>query len=199
MLIIQHDVPKQGFEGVTIRIAEILKANIEHQKLSQGLENNVDVYYERSVPYDKSEDIVVNVWCGNVNLDQHNQFEAQNNILFNIDTTIQGPENDSFDGDQVNSSLLKKITGWIRYILSNPLYVTLLYENGRVGGRYVQSIEFLDRTNNQEANGILMSRISYLVRYYEIDKEGEHPSYESLFTDIRIENTDKGYQLIINQ
>jgi len=66
MALINEVIPIQGFDLVGQKIASILLLELTNQINLQSLTDDLGVFLERTNPYDKSVDLMVNVSCNNV-------------------------------------------------------------------------------------------------------------------------------------
>lgn len=191
-------IQDQGFEVLTQTIGAIMLLELTEQQSIQSYDMDLGVFIERIEPIDKSEDVVVNVSLGAVNYDNHNEFESQGTHNFNIDTYVFGLESSSETASKNASLKLNKITGWIRYILQSTKYKTLGFDPGFVGGTYVQSINFDDNFGKEDTSMSRMSRLVLSVRASEFQNSDEILEFTRNDTTIKLDSTDKGFQLIFN-
>lgn len=195
---ITETIQSQAFEVLTQTIGAILLLELTEQKTIQSYDMDLGVFIERIEPIDKSEDVVVNVSLGAVNYDNHNEFESQGIHTFNIDTYTFGLESASQTANDNVRLKLQKVTGWIRYILQSTKYKTLSFNPGFVGGTYVQNINFDDNFGKEDTAMSRMSRLVLSVRASEFQNSDEILEFTGNDTTIKLDSTNKGFQLIFN-
>ena len=82
--IITEIIPIQGFEIVLNKIGVILFEELSNQKLIQVINGDFDLFIERQEPYDKSEDVVINISLDNDNFTGKTQKDSQGLTSFFI-------------------------------------------------------------------------------------------------------------------
>lgn len=198
-IFITETIPMQGFEVVKNKLGAILVSEISNQvdKL-QCNDIEVDVYIERQEPYDKSEDVIVNVSLNNVAFGNINERDTMGTNTFNIDVYASGVATLDIDGNTQVRQKIDLVVGWIRYILSSTKYRILDLPVGTIGGTYVDSINYDDNYGNQDGSYIRMARVQFSVRVLECQELWDSSPFSGNDTTIKLDNTDKGFKLIFN-
>lgn len=196
--IIENIIPAQNFEIVQNKIGVILLLELLNQKKLQCIENDISVFLSRQNPYDKSEDVVVNVSLAQIGYSGKTQIDSQGLTTFNIDIYVNSDEKQCKTGSENTRIALNQITGLVRYILSSTKYKTLGFAPGFIGGTSVDSIQFLDNFGSQEANFVSMSRVVFTARLNENQLAWEGLPLLGNDTTVKIDSTNKGYQLTFN-
>ena len=86
----------------------------------------------------------------------------------------------------------------ILFILSHPVYKTLDFAAGFIGGTYIESINADVNFGNMELSNIRMARITFNVRLIESNTYEKSIELLGNDTDIKLEMTSKGYKLTFN-
>lgn len=198
MAFIDEIIPQQGFEIVLNRLGAILLEELTNQKTIQGFDYSFEIFEERSHPYDKGEDVMINVSCNNASYANQNQAGSQGDTAYYIDVYTNGTESDIATGDEDATDKQNKFLGMIRYILSHTKYKTLLFPAPLIGGCYVQQFQKDDTYGAQDGSYNKMARITLSVRINETQALLETNSFSGMDTTIKLSSTDKGYKLIFN-
>ncbi len=198
MILITEQIPEQSFELIAKQLGAIILLELENQNKLSCSKYDIQTFLERTIPIDKSEDVVVNISLNSVNYDEHNEFSVHGSHNFNIDVYTFSDDNICQTADQRSVIKIHRVVGWIRYILSSTKLKTLGFEPGIIGGTYVQSINYDDNYGNQDGSMSRMCRIVFNVRAFEIQDPDEITEFTINDTVIKLSNTDKGYKLIFN-
>mgnify|MGYP000970290934 CR=1 FL=1 len=75
--LITNKIPEQSFELITKQLGAILLCELEKQNELNCTKYDLGVFLERQEPYDKSEDVVVNISLNNVNYESFNERDTQ--------------------------------------------------------------------------------------------------------------------------
>lgn len=191
-------VPQQGFETVLYKTAEILFTELSNQETAHNNMPAFSVFVERMTPYDKSENVMINVTSGSVNFGDHTESSSQGKTTFNIEVYAPLEHVSIAAGDTTKKFTLHKIAGMIRYILQSSKYVRLDLPLGLIGGTYVDSIQFFDDFNNKDGANIRICTISFSVRVMENQELWNGVLLAQNTTQIKLDQTDLGYKLIKN-
>jgi hypothetical protein len=197
-VLITEKIPVQNFEIVKNNLEVILFKELDNQVKKQCTDLDIQVFTERQEPYDKGEDVVVNVSLNNIPYSGIDEKNTTGNLSFNIDIYARGFTTLDNDGNKFSRSKLELVTGWIRYILSSTKYSTLGFQKGIIGGTYVDSIQFIDNYGNQDGAYVRMARLQFSVRV--IENQSMFDGIELLGNDtiIRLYDGSKGYKLTFN-
>lgn len=197
-IFITEQIPEQGFELITKQIGAILLEEIENQNLLSYSNMDLGVFIERTIPIDKSEDVVINISLNSINYDEHNEFEVHGAHSFNIDFDVFGQDSIEQNADTDVRIKIQKVVGWARYILSSPKLKTLGFEPGLISGTYVQSVNFDDTYGKEDGAMNRFCRMVFSVRAFEVQNPDESSDFALNDTGIKIDSTDKGYKLTFN-
>ena len=193
--IITEQIPKQGFEIVRDLIGAILFVEINNQmKLLE--ECDVDVYVGRTTPFQQSEQKMINVLLDSAGYDSSNQFSQHGDTKFYIDYYTTGKAHLSVNGGTVSTLDRDSFTGKIRYILQNHKYNTLSLPKklGCIMNTDVLGFENFDTANAQDSSFVTMSRTTFTVRINEEQSVWESTEINTIFTDVRLNQSDNGYK-----
>lgn len=198
MALINYIIPMQAFEVVLNKIASILLIEVSNQVTLNSLNDQVEVYTERMTSFDKSEDVLINVSLASSNFQNITKRDSTGLTDFYIDVYARGFESDLSTGEKDSRNKLHRYMGMCRHILSSSRYMYLGFEPGLIGGVYVNSINYDDNYDNQDAAYIRMARLNLSVRIYEFQDMDIPVEFLGNDTIIKLSNTDKGQKLIFN-
>lgn len=197
-VLITEIIPLQNFEIIKDRLGVILFEELMNQKKLQCKGIDIDVSIERQEPYDKAEDVVVNISQNNIAYGSIDERNSQGNISFNIDVYASGNATIEVDGNTTTRVKLDMVLGWIRYILSSTKYQTLAFPKGFIGGTYVDSVQYDDNYGSQDGAFVRMARLQFSVRASEVQEMWNGLEFTGNDTVIKLDNGTKGYKLIFN-
>ena len=120
-------------------------------------------------------------------------------FMYYIDIYTFGKAKDDDDGYLVSSLVLQRLAGLVRSILQAPQYVRLGFDTEQIIHRRSVSNIVYDLTGEEEdASSSRMCRVSLKVEFNE-QQPGEQPVVAVGYdTQVKIEETEKGYKYIIN-
>lgn len=196
--IITEIIPIQGFEIVLNKIGVILFEELTNQKSIQIINGDFDVFIERQEPYDKSEDVVVNISLDNDNFTGKTQKDSQGLTTFFIDVYCKGFLAMKIGSNTVFRDKRSIFSGLIRYILSSTKYNKLGFEPGFIGGAYVDSISYQSTPDNEDGSFVKFARITYSVRIQENQQNWQGIPLMGNDSSVRLAETNLGYKLTFN-
>ncbi len=184
----------QSYELIRDRIGEILADELSNQfTLSNNPEMDVNVFVERSSPFDKSEFPAVNIFFsgGDFSLSTPNHDDAE--YEYYIDVYTSGKNTNTDRGDKLSSQKLHKLIGVCRSILRTPYYLTLGFTIPSVGHSSISSIQIMEPKNNQDAISTTMGRLIFKVKASESVEIQEAVNITDWKTQVKLNLTEKGY------
>ena len=187
-------IPKQGFEIVRDLVGAILKVELDEQKILQGLTDEINVYNSRSTPFHQSEKIMINVSTDSANYDNEHVVGVTGRTSFFIDIYTSAKEKEDADGGLLSTILKDKYLGMIRFILQDHHYKTLGLAPGLIMNAKVEGFENFEPSNNQDASFVKMARLSYSVKLYENQSVWNGIEISTIFTDVKLDLTERGYK-----
>lgn len=194
MALINGVIPRQNFELVRDKIGEILATEFAAQfALTSNSELNATVHVERIVPFDNTEIPCINVLLSRGNFDNMTAKKSDGTYQFNIDVYAKSKSSENQGGDSRASFIMQKMVGMAMAILENPRYRTLAFAPPSVAHTQVSDISISDPTNNQDAESVMMGRLTFQVRINEnVELLTANPivGYE---TTVTLSETEKGY------
>ena len=193
--MIKELIPSQNFEIVRDSIGFLLSQEINSQKQKQNsrFTEDVNVFLERTTPIDNSEEVVINVNLASSDFNNKTQKDSQGKTFFNIDIYSKGAAS-SIESGSLNSSLkLHKYIGLVRYILQHTEYKTLGLPSGFIGGTNFENFTIMEYSNKEDSDFFKMAVISFSVRIQESQSMSETIDLNEIFTNVKIEETEKGY------
>jgi len=202
MALINEIIPLQGFNVVTKRVGAILLSEITNQIALQSLNDDFKVYLQRTVEYDKSEGVVINVSSNTASYSGQNQSGSQGDVSFTIDIYCSGNSSGSGinhkSGDADSSDRLDMYLGFCRYIMGHTKYKILDFPPGLVTRVYVNSWQKDNTMSKDQSDYIRMAQLVVSVVVAESQEMWETQPLSGNDTTIKLSDTDKGYRLIFN-
>lgn len=197
--IIDSLITEQGFELVNTKLGVILFEELTNQKDTfNAFENDCTVFVGRQEPYDKSEDVVINVSFDSANFSGKTQNDVQGSDTYFIDIYCQGISSSEMSSSVQADKLGLRFAGLVRAILSSTKYKTLGFPAGLIGGTMVESIQSSNQFNVEDANSIKFVRVTFSARIQENQSMWQGVELFSNDTNIKLDLTNKGYQLTFN-
>lgn len=187
-------IPQQGFEIVRDVIGAVLKTELEAQKIRQSLTDEINVYISRANPFQQSEKLMINVLLDSGNYSDITEKGSHERTNFFIDIYTSAKETSENDGGYNSTVKCDKYLGMVRFILSDHHYKTLGLPPGLIMGTYVDSFENFEPSNNQDTAFVKMSRLSFSVRIIEDQTLWDGIEISGIFTDVKLDLTEKGYK-----
>lgn len=200
MAVITDIIPEQGFEVVRDLISAIIKTELDNQKILQTLSENINVFSGRSSPFQHSEVLMINVLLDSADYSNTHEKGTHGSVGFFIDVYTTAKETENDDGGYLSTQRRDKYVGMIRYILQDHHYKTLGLPPGLIMGTYIDGFENFEPSNQQDSSFVKMNRISFSVRVVENQTLWAGVDIASIFTDVKLDLTTKGYkyETIIN-
>lgn len=204
MAVLNELIQPSGFEKVANRITEILSEEIANQKELQGFTEDVEVFIERIEPFQRSQDVSIQVYFKGVVYNGQTPQNSQGECQYYIDlyTSSQGKGN--IDASVISKNKNYRYLGLIRYILSSGKLATLGFPMGLIGGKYVQSIsqdiEFANFGAEPSNDGsfVRFARVLFIVKVNENQALWNGIPLTGSDTKFTYENTNKGTKVIFN-
>lgn len=198
-MIIDFKIPVSNFEIVRDAICYILTEELANQKLLGNIDFDYDLYRERTTPLDNDELAAINVSYNSSDFGNKNQVDMEGKTTYFIDVYTTGQAEEGGNTGSEDSALrMQKLAAMIRYILSCTDYKTLDLEAGFIGGSMIESITTMDSILNQDSSFFKFCRISFMVRILETQMMSQPVLLSEAYTNVKIEETDKGYIFIKN-
>jgi hypothetical protein len=204
MAVLDELIQPSGFEKVANRITEILAEEIENQKSLQGFQENVEYYIERIEPFQRSQDVSIQVYFKGGVYGNYTQQSSQGECQYYIDLYTSSLGKGNVDASIVSKDKNYRYLGLIRYILSSGKLATLGFPAGLIGGKYIQSmsqdIEFANFGADPSNDGsfVRFGRVLFIVKVNENQALWEGIPLTGSDTKFTYENTDKGTKVIFN-
>lgn len=193
MILIDEVIPKQNFEIVKETIGAVIKTELDSQKILKDLEDNINVFIERASNFAQSEKLMINVLLDSGNFSFSTQSSKEGSTVFFIDIYTSSKEKLDSSGGENSAKKRDLYLGMIMYILQHTKYRTLNLPLGSISGTSVDSYEnFLPTIS--DAAFVKMARITFSVRINENRKLWEGIDINSIFTDIKLNETEQGYK-----
>lgn len=196
MALITEIIPSQEFELVRDRVAEILIDELANQAaLSYDEDLEVNVFVERSIPFDKTELPAINVSLAQGEFDNKKAPNLDGNYIYNIDVHTSAKSNEEDQGDSRASVKLHKILGKCRAIIENPIYRTLGFNKPSISRVFFSQMDIAD-PGKQDALNTQMGRLILNVRVPEGVSLLAAGLIEGYDTKVKIGTSSVGYAYI---
>jgi hypothetical protein len=207
---IGYEIPNQKFELFRDVIGLIIKEELANQfTLTGDAVFNSDVYIERFVPYNASTELpAVNISFKEIEYTDSSVNYNVGENMYAIEITTKAYETDDGRADFLSSIKNHKLIGTIAYILSSIEYRTLGLPTGTVMGTSLKKIKIYppdpvyNPTQSTDELSVVTSMILFGVTAADeyndvsgIDAEGVR--IEEIFTNMQIEDSGKGYKILI--
>lgn len=199
MALISTEIPVQGFEVARDAIGAILKTELENQKALKNFSEPLNVYVGRSTPFQQAEILMINVLLDSGSFSQIHERGNHGGINYFIDIYSSAKESQEKIGGFNSSIRRDTFLGMCRFILQDHHYKTLGLPVGSIMGTYVESFENFEPVNAQDSAFVKMSRLAFNVRINEAQTVWSGIDLTSSFTDVKLEETEKGYKYEIKK
>lgn len=194
---ITHEIPQQSFEIVRDRIGFILTDELNTQFTTYSNPAlDVQVFNERTVPFDKTDVGMVNVMYSQGSFDNIHQGHADHTATYYIDCYQRAKTTDTSRGDVDSMVKLQRLIGVCRAIIENPIYRTFDFEPPFIMHREISQIE-IAQPGSMDSTNTRMGRLTLSVRMPETTKLLEAIPWAGSDTQVKLSLTEKGYQYII--
>lgn len=193
-MTITNVVPKQGFEVVRDRIAEILAIEIDTQaQLSyEAYLDLVSVYTEIANPVDKVDLPCVVVSYANTSFSNKSQGSEDGLDVYHIDVYTSAKTTATNPGDKIAALRCQKLLGLCRYILADPIYKTLGLTAPSISRVYNSEIN-IGQISQSDAINTCMGRLTVNVVCNESNKFITPSLIAGYTTSVQLDESDLGY------
>jgi len=197
-VVITEIIPQQGFEIVLNKLGAILFEEITNQVTIQSFTDEVEVYVERMYPYDKSEDVLINVSLNSIDFQGQTQGGTQGNVTYYVDVYCRGEETNASTGSEASKMKINRYLGIIRYILCSTKYKQLGFTSPLVGRVSVNNLQQDPNSGRMDAAYLKFGRITVNVAVNEAQDLWDGIPLMGNDTMVNLENTNKGFKLTFN-
>ena len=196
---ITTEIPPQGFELIRDRIGTILADEFAAQFVIHGdADRNPTIVSERIVPTDKSEVPLINILYARSSYENNTAIDADGKNLYNIDAYTSAKSTIVEQGDTKSQLKLTRILGMIRAILASPHYTVLGFVPPFIMRTEILDIEIADPRDIQDSANIMMGRLVFQVDAAENVEQIQPKVADGYDTEVKIEDTEKGFLYIID-
>lgn len=193
-MTITNVVPKQNFEVIRDRIADILNIEIDSQaQLSyEAYLDLVTVNTEIANPVDKIDLPCIIVSYANTNFSNKHQGSEDGLSSYHIDIYTSAKSTSTNPGDKIAALRCQKLLGLCRYILADPIYKTLglvapsisRVSNGEIN---------IGQISQSDAINTCMGRLTVNVLCNESNKLIVPQLIAGYTTSVQLDESDSGY------
>jgi hypothetical protein len=196
MAILKNIIPKQNFEIVRDRLANIAIEEIENQYSYTGDPDLVLTYgVEQKIPIDKNELPLLNIAVATGNFQNRNVGDSDGVFTYNFDMFCDKSNTETIRSDTAAALHAEKIIGIVSAIFSNAQYRTLGYKapDGGVIRVTVGQINVGD-INNGDARTTIMCRIAITVVFSQTTPLLDANLLEGYDTRVKMGTSERGYR-----
>ncbi len=193
---INNVIPKQNYEFVGMRIADILTDEIDNQfKLTYDTDLDLDeIFLERMVPIDVAEMSSINVFLSTGTYDNKHQASVRGEYTFIIECTAKASTTGDLRGDTSASLKAQRLAGLVRAILENPIYRTLGFAPPFIQRTLVGEIKMGVPKGNPDSNNVSIAMLQFTVVVAETTSLLEPSVLAEFLTTVKLDETEQGYQ-----
>lgn len=199
---IKYFIGYQNIEIIRDRIAAVLADEFENQFIEFYNTDceHVDFYVERSTPIDKAEMYIVNVSVDNATYDNKHYGQVDGIFIYNIDVYTNSKSIGDDEGDMLSAFKAQRITGIIRAILEDPIYMTLGYTFPFIEKTMVEGFKplVIKTAGESDAINTVVNRMQLLVKAVEGVTFPEGLPLHQNNTAITLGLTPNGYKITFN-
>lgn len=194
MSVIPVIIPPQSFEVVRDRLGAILADELGFQSVLAGNdpEINATVWAERVVPFGITEMPACNVMLARGELGGHTAIQTDGTYMYYVDVYSRAKTSAAQQGDSTAILRVHRLLGMVRAILENSRYKTLGFNPPFVMNRHCREM-FVADPGQQDAMSTCMGRIVVVVKVPETTELIQPVLIAGYDTQVKLEETDKGY------
>lgn len=190
-------IPTQNFELLLQFIASQLLVELDNQKTLQSFAESFKLFVERSTSVDvrEADVVIIALFDSIVNSSSTPQDTMYTGTYF-IDVYATAKASEGKPGDEATGTLLLKFLGMCRYILESQKVRLGTVSDSRLNWK-VGSVNVFEANNNADTGFSRMGRIALEVKLYESQDIFSGVLFAENHTNIKLQNTNDGYQLIL--
>lgn len=200
MAKINNVIPKQNYEIVRDRLADIFIEEIQNQYAYTGDQDLlINIGIEQKVPLDKNELPMMNVCLAQGAFNNKSAGDSDGTFTYNFDFFCDRDNIENLKGDVSAALWASKIAGKTVAIFSNDQYRTLGYEpkNGGIVRVTVSSVTIGD-VNAGDARHSVMTRVTMTVVFNQNTPLLDGNILEGFDTSVKMGSSNSGYKYTIN-
>lgn len=191
-------IPEQNFEKIRDKVASIITDEFAEQYiLTSNPLFQAGIWIERFIPFDRQELPAVKVYFVQSSYDTRTPAASKGELKIYIEVHTKAKDSDSERGDKKSTIDCQKLVGAIRYILEHPDYLRLGYPTPQkfISGTNISDINISEPINQQDGLHVIAGRLILNVRYLENNGDLSGLPGEQYTSQIKLNDTDKGYKL----
>ena len=201
MTLLTEIIPIQNFEIVRNQIGAIIKLELEGQASLNTEEAELlsaSVFVERTKKIDHTETPLINVLFDNGVPNSQDTNTQDNTYAYNIDFFTGSKTNQDEEGDKLSRFKMNRLMGVVRAILESPHYRTLGLATPSVMNRMITNITAGGPIDNEDSRNVMFGTLTLGVRISETTEQFKPIPLQGSDTTVKLEDTEKGYQYILN-
>lgn len=189
-----------NYEVIRDQIGFILADELPNQATLQNRPYiNAEVFIERSIPFHAVEAETINVTLAKGDFNMVTSISQSGTFSYFVDIYTTAKTNQNQRGDNASALKLQRLAATCHQILSNPAYVRLGINNvPMVSGVIVESIQFSEPGRFEEANSLIMARLTVNVRAGNCSQLEDGIDINGSDTTVKLADTEMGYKYIKN-
>lgn len=191
-------IPSQAYELIRDRIGAIVYTELQGQfALTSEALMDAAVYVVRSNPFADVDLPAVSIGFAGGNYDSANMGCTRANYTYHIDVFTKSKSGVDTQGDVEATKYLHRLLGVCRAILMNPIYKTLDYTPPFIQRVAVSDIAIAQMDPN-DVSSSAMGRLTLNVVVNEDTSLLDADPVGSIYTQVKLALTDKGYRYKLN-
>lgn len=194
---INYTIPPSAFEQVRDRIGAILFVEYAQQQQLDPTLEEVKVWCERFIPFDKTEIASINVMLSSGSYSNQQQGHSDGTYTYFIDCHAKAAHTDDDTADAVAMQKLHRMLRICRAVLEDSQYKTLDFAPPFVMNRSITNLT-IGKPNNQDGAHNVMGRLTLTVRAPETVQLITPIPLGGIDAFVQLAESDKGYFFTYN-
>lgn len=188
---IAEEIPVSNFEVIRDRIVEILQDELNDQfsNYSDPLLDNIKVYSERLINFDKTELPAISVDFDRTESLSKEAEQPQNDCYFNIIANTNAKDTALMRGDERAKKNAQKLIRYCRYIIQSPKNYLLRFGFGSTVVKYLFTTAIQNLNVQNQDDGLHSAACMMTLKIGSFEDNGSATSYNSSGTDTKTDFT----------
>lgn len=190
---INEIIPEQNLERIGLRIAAIIGDELNNQYALTGDDiYKCTVFAERYIGIDKTELPAINIVFSGASNQDNTPETSKYEYTYSISIIVNSKSQKGLMGDAITSKKLLRLISVVRYILMNPNYLTLAFDDKFI---YTRAVSRIDIENYDSGDGkyTLASLLEFSITIEEHNGAVSPGSIDEVGSMMRLDETEKGY------
>jgi hypothetical protein len=191
--IIDYEIEERSFEKIRDRVGLILAAELANQyNLTYDELFDCAVYVQRTRPVQPEECPMINVSVDSGTYDNQTAIDSDGTFRVLIHVFTRAESTGAVQGDVLASKEAQRLAGVCQAILSNPRYVTLLFNRPFIMRSKIDSFG-AGVIDKGEATNLAVVETVLTVKAAENERGSDATALEEISTMVQLYNSDNGY------